>query len=324
MPKLKFQRETTAEMEKAKIEKYYRSKYFSLFLNAYEFDNLTPEQSRYLLKKLWAKGSACAFILEGSKKDPTLAEILSNSSDKTLNVGEENPNGLLMITQFAPVQYNAFDEPSAVNYINARGTTFIPKGTYIVGKDCVIIWGHRSHESIADLCEFYISRIVDVEMTINMNLFAQKLPRLVVCSPEDRSRVDEIVKALERGEKKIFIDINDYNAIKNVLESGSSSQVLPVLYTYKTQLENELMTFLGINNVNIQKRERLITDEANANNEVIIDSSDCFLDCLKEGCNQIVNVLGYPTGVKAKESPIMKEENSLDPEDDEDNQGGEE
>lgn len=321
MPKLKFQRDNDITKEHKIVESFYFNKYFSLFMNAYEFDNLTSEQARYLLKKLWNKGTASAFIVEGTRQDPTLAEVLSNSSAKTLNVGEENPNGLLMITQYAPVQYNAFDEPSAVNYINARGTTFIPKGTYIVGKDCVIAWGHRSHMPIADLCRFYINRIVDVEKTISVNLFTNKLPRLIVCSPEDRNRVQELVDAIENGEKKVFIDVNDFNAIKNVLEGGANSgELIKTLYEYKTQLENELLTFLGINNVNIQKRERLITDEANANNEVIMDSSDCFLDCLKEFCKQVSEILGYPLSVKAKENPMSNQVDLNDNEDDEESQ----
>ena len=322
MPKLKFQRDNDITKEKALVESFYYNKYFSLFMNAYEFDNLTPEQTRYLLKKLWKFGTASAFIVEGTRKDPTLFEVLSNSSAKTLNVGEENPNGLLMITQYAPVQYNAFDEPSAVNYINARGTTFIPKGTYIVGKDCVLAWGHRSHMPIADLCRFYINRIVDVENTISISLFTHKLPRLIVCSPDDRARVEELVRAIENGEKKVFLDVNDEKAIKNVLESGANSgELIKTLYEYKTQLENELLTFLGINNVNIQKRERLITDEANANNEVIMDSSDCFLDCLKEFCKQVSEILGYPLSVKAKENP-MSNEVDLEDEPQEDNEEG--
>lgn len=57
----------------------------------------------------------------------------------------------------------------------------------------------------------------------------------------------------------------------------------------------------------IQKAERLITDEANSNNELINDSSDCFLDSLRDFCKDISTVLGYEIEVKAKSSPASNE-----------------
>ena len=141
-----------------------------------------------------------------------------------------------------------------------------------------------------------------------MNLFVHKLPRLVVCSPEDRSRVEDLMEAIERGEKKLFLDAQDVQAIKNVLESGSNtSYIIDKLYQYKQNLENELLTFLGVNNVPVEKKERLITDEAQSNDQLINDSSDCFLDCLNDFCDEVSRILNYPIQVEAKSSPASNE-----------------
>lgn len=310
MPKLRYREiKENINDEKLTALRFYESKYFGLFLNAYKFTNLSKNQSRYLLKKMWKNGTVACFILEGSKKEPTLKEALTNTSKNTVSVGFDDPNGLLVFVPYAVSQWNIEDEPSVVLYVNTRGATFIPREPKIVNKDCVIGWAHTSHASVRSLVLYYIDKIVEVENTINTNLFTHKLPRLLLCSPEDKERVNEIVEAIERGEHKLFLEATDWEAIKNVLESQQGSYIIDKLYLYKQNLENELLSFLGINNIQVEKKERLITDEAESNNQLINDSSDCFLDSLKAFCEEITNVLGYPITVEAKSSPASNEEN---------------
>lgn len=305
---IKYRDIKTANENKLSALRFYENKYFGLFLNAYKFTNLSKSQSRYLLKKMWKNGTVACFIVEGTREDPTLKQALTNSSPNTISISQDNPDGLLVFTPYAVNQWNIEDEPTVVTLVNTRGANFIPQKPQIVNKDCVIGWAHTSHASVWSLVMYYIEKIVDVEKTIDTNLFVHKLPRLIVCSPEDRQRVDDIMEAIENGEHKIFIDAVDFQAIKNVLESGQGSYIIDKLYAYKQSLENELLTFLGINNVALEKKERLITDEANSNNQLINDSSDCFLDSLKAFCEEISDVLGYTISVEANSSPASNPE----------------
>ena len=306
------------QIEAYTSKRFYENKYFGLFLNNYHFPELTENQERFLLKSWWANGCVAGLILEGTKRDPSLKQMLSNSSSSTLILSNENPNGILALVPFATAKYNIEDAPSVVSYINKRGATFIPTGLKIVNKDCVIGWAHSSHAPIRSLVMYYIDRIVDVEQTIDMNLFVHKLPRLVVCSPEDKSRVEDLMDKIERGEKKLFLDAQDVQAIKNVLDSGSNtSYIIDKLYEYKQNLENELLTFLGINNIPVEKKERLITDEANSNNQLINSCGDCFIDTIKKFCENVSNVLDFPLSVKTKSSPNMVEDEEVEKEESE-------
>ena len=320
--KLKFRDIKSDNKNRLDTLRFYENKYFGLFLNAYKFTNLSKSQTRYLLKRMWKNGTVACFIVEGTRRDPTLKEALSNSSSNTVSISQDNPQGLLIFCPYAVQQWNVEDEPTVVTLINTRGATFIPQTPQVVNKDCVIGWGHTSHTSVSALVMFYIEKIVEVENTIDTNLFVHKLPRLIVCSPEDRQRVEDIMESIENGEHKIFLDATDYQAIKNVLESGQGSYIIDKLYAYKQSLENELLTFLGINNVSLEKKERLITDEANSNNQLINDSSDCFLDSLKAFCEEITDVLGYTINVEANSSPASNEE--MDDEEDPENEGDDE
>lgn len=315
MPKIKYREiQQTGDDTKFSAMRFYENKYFGLFLNAYKFTNLSKNQSRYLLKSMWKRGTVACFIVEGTRKEPTMVQALTNTSPNTVSPAFES-DGLLVFTPYAVNQWNIEDEPSVITLVNTRGATFIPTKPQIVNKDVVIGWGHTSHASVRSLVMWYVERIADVENTIDINLFAHKLPRLVVCSPEDRERVADIMEAIDRGEKKLFLEAEDYQAIKNVLEAGGSSYIIDKLYTYKQNLENELLSFLGINNVAVEKKERLITDEANSNNQLINDSSDCFLDSLKNFCDEINTVLDYNISVEANSSPASNEDYDItDPE----------
>lgn len=290
------------EIQSYTSKRFYENKYFGLFLNRRHFPQLTKNQERFLLKSFWQNGCICAFILEGTKQETSLKQMLSNSSKDTLILENENANGLLLLVPFAVAKYDITDAPSVVSYINKRGATFIPKGLKIVNKDCVIGWAHSSHAPIRSLVMYYIDRIVDVEKTIEMNLFVHKLPRLVVCSPEDKARVEDLMEKIERGEKKLFLDANDVQAIKNVLDSGSNtSYIIDKLYQYKQNLENELSTFLGINNNPVEKAERLITGEVNSNNQLIAECGNCFDDTIDAFCEEVSQVLGFPLTQEVEE-----------------------
>ena len=62
---------------------------------------------------------------------------------------------------------------------------------------------------------------------------------------------------------------------------------------YKKEIWNEALTFLGINNIMVDKKERLITDEANENNELINRKLQSYLAPRQEACRQFNEKFGF-------------------------------
>ena len=288
------------------IEDYYRSRFFSVFMNKFEIEGLTYDQKRFFLTQAWETGTINAFILPDSK--PT-SLVLQDEE-------QENPNGLLILTPYAPFEYNIYNYPTKLTPVRLRGATFIPAEPMEIGKECVIGFFHTSHMPIRALVDFYVERLANIEKVIDTQLFTHKLPRLVTCSPEDKARVEQIIKDIDAGNNAIFMDVNDWQSIKNVLDSGNN-YIIDKLYNYKVALENELLTILGIDNSGVEKRERKIVDEVNANNQIINDGNDCFMTELKAFEEQVNTILGYPLRIRAKELPVMavSEEDKVDPQD---------
>ena len=81
----------------------------------------------------------------------------------------------------------------------------------------------------------------------------------------------------------------------------SSPYLLDKLQQQKRELFNELLSFLGINNNNVEKRERLIVDEVNANNEFILVNLEHMYEERKKACDLINAKFGTNIEVKKRE-----------------------
>ena len=66
----------------------------------------------------------------------------------------------------------------------------------------------------------------------------------------------------------------------------------------KSKVWNEAMLFLGINSTNMEKKERMISDEANGNLEQIMMSRQIGLNSRRKACDEINNMFGLDVSVK--------------------------
>lgn len=89
------------------------------------------------------------------------------------------------------------------------------------------------------------------------------------------------------GDKDQMNNMDFIKAIKT-----DAPLVFDKLQEYKKQIWNEALTYLGINNVMIEKSERLITDEANSNNELINLNLQASLAPRQEACKQFNELYG--------------------------------
>ena len=286
----------------------YRNRYFNLFMSAYKFKGISNEQQDFILRKMWSLGSIGAFIVEGTLPSDAIPESVN-----------QYPNGVIAFTTFAPVEFNIYDWPIKVNLIQYRGAKFIPTSIQIVNKDVVIGFAQRNKKPVCEIVDFFIDKIVDVDMTIQMQLKAHKVPYLISCTPENEATLKNLMHKLENDDGEIYLSSSEVDAIKT-LQTGNT-YIIDKLFNYKTALENELLTYLGIDNVGVmEKKEHLDVDEVNSNNDLINDNSDNFLKSLEEFCERINTYLNYEISVEATSSPVVaeRETESKDIEEEED------
>lgn len=164
----------------------------------------------------------------------------------------------------------------------------------------VIIWNNYLHgNSILDV-EMFARRLYNIDRIIDINANAQKTPVLVVGNEKQRLTLLNLYKEYDGNAPFIFGDKNlDINALKAL--STDAPYVCDKLYQLKTQIWNEALTYLGISNINIQKKERLITDEVTRNQGGTIASRYSRLETRRQAVEKINEMFGTNIEVNYRE-----------------------
>lgn len=161
----------------------------------------------------------------------------------------------------------------------------------------VIIYNNMIRTNSIDVVKIFSQRLWDIDRSIDVNARAQKHPVLVQCSAEQRLTLLNLYKEVDGNSPVVFadknLDIN--NSLKSI--NTQSPYVCDKLYMLKTQIWNEALTYLGISNLNIQKKERLITDEAIRSMGGTIASRYSRLMSRKKACEEINEMFGLDIDV---------------------------
>ena len=110
---------------------------------------------------------------------------------------------------------------------------------------------------------------------------------------------ETIAKFKQRLKIKFNLIMPYWNKI--FLADELEQRILDKLQQQKTDLKNELLTYLGINNNNNVKKERMVVDEVNANNEYTSINLDLMFDLRKRACKEINEKFGLNISVKKRE-----------------------
>ena len=288
----------SSNLTREKIKSFYILKYFNLFMNSYKFTNLDYQQKDFLLRKMWAMGRIACFKLKLQT--------------------ESHPQGELVFCPYGATKLNIYDFPVEVSLIKLKNVSFIPTTPQVVDKDVVLGYAQRNKHSVLEMVMPLIEKITDVEMTLRTSLKSQKTPWLVAYSPESEEQKRIMKENLDSDEPYLFMETEEINNFKAIVSGANYN--CDKLYNLKCAYENEVKEYLGINNLGVnEKKEHLIGDEININQEIVESHGECFLDCLKEFCERIREVLGYDIQVELNKPDSIEykdEEEELEDEQD--------
>ena len=246
------------ERETIRLTKYYQM----LALNRYKWENLPNGiESRYIEQMLFDNGE-CALI-----DHPDLGVcVLRSSSRENLNIYGEPTK--LSLTGF-----------------NEHRTVMMDECVRILNNDLAL-------PTLPDIV-YYARRMAEIDDIIMQNLRQQRVPYLFATDENNSFSMKSLYDRMYQGEPAIFID-------KEMLKGEPENiMVLPTQAPYlvdklqiqKQEMERELLTFLGINNT-LEKKERLIVDETNSNNQFIKMASDIGFKQRQLACDQKNEMFG--------------------------------
>lgn len=142
----------------------------------------------------------------------------------------------------------------------------------------------------------YAWRLANTQRTIDINIRQQRTARVIRCEESQRltylnaaREVDEGIPWI-RGDKNMNLD--DFQVF-----DITTPYVANDLQVYKHQIWNEALTYLGIENVNTDKKERLISDEVINNMGDVEAERFVRLNARKQACDQINELFGLNVDV---------------------------
>lgn len=160
--------------------------------------------------------------------------------------------------------------------------------------------------SVLDM-KMFARRLYNLDRIIDVNANAQKTPVLIRASEKQRLTMLNLYKEFDGNAPYIFgdknLDMNDLSVLKT-----DAPYVADKLYQLKTQIWNEALTYLGISNINITKKERLITDEVTRNQGGTIASRYSRLESRRQAVEKINNMFGTNIEVNYREDFQMLDE----------------
>ena len=153
-------------------------------------------------------------------------------------------------------------------------------------KNSVIIFNNYTHTNSMLDVEMFSRRLYNMDRAIDININAQKTPVLIQCTEQQRLTMLNLYKQYDGNEPFIFgdssLDVKGFQVLKT-----DAPFVADKIRQEKTQTWNEALTYLGISNTNVTKKERLISDEVIRSQGGTIASRYSRLEMRRQACEAI-------------------------------------
>lgn len=151
----------------------------------------------------------------------------------------------------------------------------------------------------------YAWRLADTQRSIDINVHQQRTARLIRCDDSKRLTYRNAAMKVEEGVPWIYGDRN-LNLDDFQVFDVTTPYVGNELQVYKHQLWNEALTYLGVENVNTDKKERLISDEVVNNMGDVEAERFTRLNARKQACEQINGLFGLDVEVEFRSGTYIR------------------
>lgn len=248
----------------SKFNEHRLYRFFKLLAsNRFRWENLPDGiESRYIEEALFFHGE-CAFLED-------------RTDGKRLKIALPcAPSG----------QMNVYGEPLSLQ------VTGVGYSKLISMKDLVRIQANDDSIPTNMFINYYADLINNIETTMRANLKQQRRPYIVATSKNHELTHRNIIKKMQDPDEEWIVvdeELTRGNGDVGInVQNTNAPYVLDKLQEFKNDSVSELLTFLGLNNTNSNKKERLVVDEVNVNNSHILMNLDIEYKNRKKACDEI-------------------------------------
>ena len=286
----------------ALTQQFYLARLSELAMSMFEWKNLPDTiDSRFLEYTLFYEGAAIFF------KDADLDIIgksLDTEKDKEEIIVENNDDEVHKYDtsgSYLALQVMLGGDLDVYRVPRSRTAYSVGYQYPNLNKDnSVIIWNNMLRMPEYPRMMFYAQKLYEIDRTIDVNVKAQKTPVAIMCNENERLTMRNVYEQYDGNQPFIFgakdLDLNQFTVLKT-----DAPYVADKLQELKVEIWNEALTCLGISNINVQKKERMVTDEVTRNMGGVIASRHSRMDMRRMACDDINRMFGLNIQVEYRE-----------------------
>lgn len=230
----------------------------------FEWVNLPDSMnSRYLEMCLYYKGQAALLY------DEDYGYINTQAADS----GYINIYGL-------PTKINCF----SYSYNQIRDLYVADSGEE-KNKECILVMNTYERIPTCSTIELFALRLAEAQRTADINMSALRTPILIKTDRNQELSMRNLYAQYEGNTPVIYADRNQLDPDSIKVFKTDAPFIAKDVMEYKVQIWNEMLSFLGVSNLS-EKRERLVTNEVDSNNELVNLNLQSYLAPRKKACEE--------------------------------------
>jgi hypothetical protein len=186
---------------------------------------------------------------------------------------------------------------SGINVFNRPTTAVIANpvlGSFerTIDVDCVVVKLQPNYEGVFPMINRYSTLLAMCDSSIAVNLMNTKTTFIFGATSKTQAETyKKLYDQITMGQPASFIrdGLSDEQFFVIPAKQNFIADDVQLL---KRKIINEFLTEIGINNSNLDKRERLTDDEVNANDQEVIANIQCWIDNITEGIAKVNQMFG--------------------------------
>ena len=264
----------------------YLWRLLDLAMSVFEWHNLPKGVDERMLELWLLQNGFCVFFY-----------------DEDLKYGQNElnaPEGYAVLQALIAGQWDMYNYPRerrayAVNGLNVD----------LDETNSVLIFNDYLRVPMFMTLDLYARRLAEIDRTIDVNVRNQKTPKILRGSDKQTLTMKNIVKQIDGNDYNVIVDKNFDVSNMDTLDL-TAPYVAGELNVLKHQYWNEALTYIGIENVNTEKKERLVSDEVMSNMGDVEAQRFTRLNARVKACDEINELFGLDVDVTFRSGTYIK------------------
>lgn len=190
---------------------------------------------------------------------------------------------------------NVYDRPTMCTIANH----LINSLTLKINQDCVLVHLQNNYQGISDLLRLYAQKLASIDAGIEVNILNTKAAWMFDCDGKAQEETaKKIYDDITSGRPAVFTRANNSSTLNGDGKIGitmlnvKNTYIADMLQDAKREVRYEFLSEIGINNANVDKKERVNTLEVSANDDELRNAIDDWKSNLEEQFTRVNELFG--------------------------------